>query len=218
MMATSRWWQGHVWGLHTSIPGSGENSRDSGKYISSLLSESGEYLFTQSPTLCWNFLSSSNYLGRSDSIPNISNHNTWTQSVMTEYHQILTKTVITSWFWITRGHRFLLNISNGSQLPKAFCRANNHLWAVDGAFAFSSQRTKFESNSRREKSFQHSLIRKWAPRGRASTPYTLAWCLWKIVDFYSVLVEWRSFIWGPWPPNFRLPFQVHFPALNSRLY
>lgn len=73
-MATPRGWQqGCVWGLHTGMPRSGENRRDSSKCMSSLQG-CLECLPPKSSTLCWKSLSSPSYLGRSDPIPNMSSY------------------------------------------------------------------------------------------------------------------------------------------------
>lgn len=97
MVAVPRWRQGCACGLHTDISGSERSRRchhpGSGKAVSSLPSVPGEGLFTQSPPLLWNFLSTPNNLGGSDPIPNMPSHNPWTLTVMTAHHQILAGTV-----------------------------------------------------------------------------------------------------------------------------
>lgn len=146
-MATPRGWQqGCVWGLHTGMPRSGENRRDSSKCMSSLQG-CLECLPPKSSTLCWKFLSSPSYLGRSDPIPNMSSYNKTSPNPDRNSH-----------------HFMVLNHQGGHGSYQTFLMVSNCLMLLAkqkqssmgywwSFFGFSSQRTKFEFNSRREKSF-----------------------------------------------------------------
>ena len=100
-----------------------------------------------------------------------------------------------------------------------FSRANNLPWLLMELLPSLPKRTTFKFNARKEKSFQLSMTRQWAPRGRACSQYIFALYLSRhgTVGVHSALLGGRNILCCPWPPGFRLSFQIRFPAFAPML-